>query len=30
MMASDMKAMEDGDVPVKVRNFTGKGDNSGE
>lgn len=23
MMASDIKAMEDGDTPVKVRNFSG-------
>lgn len=30
MMASDMKAMEEGDVLVKVRNLVGGGDKNGE
>lgn len=30
MMASDMKAMEEGDILVKVRNLGGKEENSGE
>ena len=30
MMASDQKAMEDGDVPVTVRNFSGRSDKDGQ
>ena len=30
MMASDTKALEDGDVPVTVRNFSGRSDKDGQ
>lgn len=29
MRASDMKAMEEGDTPVKVKNFTGRSEDNG-
>lgn len=30
MMASDMKALEDGDVPITVRNLSGRSEEDGQ